>query len=138
MADHVMAPIAVGELYDKISILEIKMERIDDASKLSNVKAELNLLNRIAMDLNFSKEENVVSLRHELKAINEAIWNAENLVRKIATEDGFGEAFASVAGLTYLNNDRRAAIKRSLNLLSGSRIIEEKSHSDSVKKPVHQ
>lgn len=128
MADYVMVPVAVGELYDKISILEIKMERIDDSAKLSNVRAELGLLNKIATALDCSSDSSVISLRNELKAVNEAIWDAENLVRQVASKDGFGEAFASVARLTYSNNDRRAAIKRELSLLSGSMIIEEKSH----------
>ena len=135
MAGYVMAPIAIGDLYDKISILEIKMERIDEPSKLSNISAELDLLNGIALDLECSKDKTVSSLRAELKVVNEAIWDAENRVRQIANEHGFGEAFASAARLTYSNNDRRAAIKRSLNLLSGSRIIEEKCHSDSVMAP---
>lgn len=133
MTGQVMAPIAVAELYDKISILEIKMERIDDVLKLSNVSAELDLLNTVAAELDCSKHKAVISLRSELKTINEAIWDAENLVRQIATEDGFGESFAAVARLTYSNNDRRAAIKRSLNMLSGSRIIEEKSHTARAK-----
>ena len=135
MTGHVMVPIAVAELYDKISILKIKMERIDDALKLSNVSAELDLLNKIAVELDSSKDETVISLRSELKTVNEAIWDAENLVRQVATEEGFGESFASVARLTYSNNDRRAAIKRRLNVLSGSRIIEEKSHSARRKAP---
>jgi hypothetical protein len=138
MAEYVMAPIAVAELYDKISILEIKMERFDDPAKLSNVSAELDLLNKIAMELDCSKDEKVISLRNELKAVNEAIWDAENLIRKIASEEGFGESFASAARLPYSNNDRRASIKRSLNLLSGSRIIEEKSHSGRTGRPSGQ
>lgn len=129
MTGQVMAPIAVAELYDKISILEIKMERINDALKLRNVSEELDLLNKVAVELECSKDKAVISLRAELKTVNEAIWDAENLVRQVATEHGFGESFASVARLTYSNNDRRAAIKRSLNVMSGSRIIEEKSHS---------
>ena len=128
MTGHVLAPIAVAELYDKISILEIKKERIDDVAKLSNVSTELDSLNKVAADLDCSKHEAVISLRSELKTINEVIWDAENLVRQVATEDGSGESFAAVARLTYANNDRRAAIKRSLNMLSGSKIIEEKSH----------
>ena len=135
MTGQVMAPIAVAELYDKISILEIKLERIDDALKLANVRAELDLLNKVAIELDCSKDETVISLRRELKTVNEAIWDAENLVRQVATEEGFGESFASVARLTYSNNDRRATIKRSLNVLSGSRIIEEKSHSTRSKTP---
>ena len=129
MPDHVMAPIAVAELYDKISILEIKMTRIEDAVKLGNVSMELELLRRIAMKLECDKEAEVIALRTELKTVNEAIWDAENLVRQVAADDGFGESFATVARLTYSNNDRRAAIKRSLNILSGSQIMEEKSHT---------
>jgi len=128
MADHVMAPVAVAELYDKVSILEIKMERIDDPSKLKNVRAELELLNRIVDQLECTRDREVVSLRSELKTVNEAIWDAEDRVRQVAATDGFGEAFAAVAKVTYQNNDRRAAIKRRLNVLSGSLIIEEKSH----------
>ena len=126
MPDHVMAPIAVAELYDKISILEIKMARIEDAVKLGNVSMELELLRKIAMELDCDTEGEVIALRRELKTVNEAIWDAENLVRQVAADDGFGESFAAVARVTYSNNDRRAAIKRSLNLLSGSQIIEEK------------
>ncbi|MHB0992500.1 MAG: DUF6165 family protein [Burkholderiales bacterium] len=134
MTSHIMAPIAVAELYDKISILEIKMERIDDVLKLSHVSAELDLLNKIAVELHCSKDETVISLRSELKTVNEAIWDAENLVRQVAAEEGFGASFAAVARLTYSNNDRRATIKRSLNMLSGSQIIEEKSHAVRPKK----
>ena len=129
MAGHVMAPIAVAELYDKISIIEIKMERIEDAGKLANVSAELDLLSRIAEELEGTKDAEVISLRSQLKTVNEAIWDAENQVRQVAAQDGFGELFAAVARVTYSNNDRRAAIKRKLNVVSGSRIIEEKSHS---------
>lgn len=129
MAGHVMAPIAVAELYDKISILEIKMERIEDAGKLANVGVEIDLLRRIGEELECSKDAEVISLRSELKTVNEAIWDAENRVRQVAAQEGFGESFAAVARVTYSNNDRRAAIKRALNVSSGSRIIEEKSHS---------
>jgi hypothetical protein len=129
MMDHVMVPVAVAELYDKISILEIKMERIEDATKLCNVTSELGLLNKIAVTLDCSKSQEVTALRQELKSINVVIWDTENSVRQVMKEDGSGEVFASVARHTYLNNDRRAAIKRKINLLSGSLIIEEKSHS---------
>lgn len=124
-----MVPIAIGELYDKISILEIKLERIGDQSKLKNVSEELKLLNDIAGRLKHSTELKVVVLRTELKTVNKAIWEAENRVRQVAADSGFGEAFAAVARVTYSNNDRRAAIKRELSLLAGSLIIEEKSHT---------
>lgn len=129
MSGQVMVPIAIGELFDKISILEIKMGRIDDAQKLQNVSTELTLLYDIADRLDCSKDEEVGRLRRELRTVNEAIWDAENKVRQLASAGGFDESFASVASVTYSNNDRRAAIKRRLSLLSGSLILEEKSHS---------
>jgi uncharacterized protein YfkK (UPF0435 family) len=129
MTDHVMAPIAIAELYDKISILEIKVERINDPLKLANVSAELDLLTKVALGLECGKSEAVIALRRELKIVNEAIWDAENLVRQVATDKGGSESFAAVARLTYSNNDRRANIKRKLNVLAGSKLIEEKSHS---------
>lgn len=138
MAEHIMVPVPAGELYDKLSILEIKLERITDATKLANVKTEFELLNRIAFGLQGSDDSEVVSLRKELKAVNAAIWDAENIVRKIAKTGTFGEDFAAVARLTYSNNDRRAAIKRSLSLLSGSLILEEKSHVEGLSSPACQ
>ena len=134
MSDYVTVPIAVGDLFDKISILEIKMERIDDPQKLANVRTELELLNWIAKALQCANEAEVASLQRELKSVNEAIWDAENLVRHVAAKDGFGESFANVAKITYQNNDRRAIIKRRLSLLFGSLIIEEKSHSSAPSK----
>jgi len=128
MSGQVMVPIAIGELFDKISILEIKMERIDDAQKLRNVSTELTLLNDIADGLECTRDDEVARLRRELRTVNEAIWDAENKVRQLAAA-GFDESFASVASVTYSNNDRRAAIKRQLSLLSGSLILEEKSHA---------
>ena len=130
MVEYVTVPVAVGELFDKISILQIKMERIDDPVKLANVRTELTLLDGIAKGLDCAGDPEVQALCAELKIVNEAIWDAENLVRQVASRDGFGESFAAVAKTTYQNNDRRAAIKRRLSLLSGSAILEEKSHSD--------
>jgi len=124
-----MIPIAVGELFDKISILEIKLERIDDTEKLINVNRELSLLKKVADSLPYAHDEAFKALQRDLKAVNEAIWDAENLVREVASREGFGEAFAAVAKVTYQNNDRRAAIKREISQMSGSSLIEEKSHS---------
>jgi hypothetical protein len=129
MSGHVMIPVAVGELFDKISILEIKQERINDPEKLTNIRDELSLLNRIADKLDISSRADVITMRRDLKIINEAIWDAENLVREVASREGFGASFADVAKTTYQNNDRRASIKRKLSLVSGSLILEEKSHA---------
>jgi hypothetical protein len=130
MTDHIMVPVAAGELYDKLSILEIKLERIGDPEKRANVQLELDLLNEIAGSVAGGSDAEVAGLRAELKTVNEAIWEAENVVRRIARAGTFGEEFAAVARLTYSNNDRRAAIKRKLSLLCGSSILEEKSHED--------
>ena len=138
MADHVMVPVAVGELFDKISILKIKLERIEDPAKLANVGVELRLLEEIARDLPYITLPEVVELCEELKGVNEAIWDAENRVRQVARREGFGKSFAEVAKVTYQNNDRRAAIKRRLSLLAGSPLLEEKSHTDGVREPASE
>jgi hypothetical protein len=129
MVKEVLAPIGIGELFDKISILEIKTERIADPAKLKNVRFELALLNGIAATLECTREPEVARVRAELKQVNEQIWDSENLVRQVAAEQGFGVPFANVAKLSFQNNDRRAALKRRLNELSGSQIFEEKSHA---------
>lgn len=128
MPETISIPVAVGELYDKISILEIKLARIQDAKKLTNISLELAALQSIAEALDYSKRLEVIALRAQLKAVNQAIWDSEDLVREIAGREGFGISFATAARRTHENNDKRAMIKRELNLLLGSRIIEEKSH----------
>jgi len=132
MSVNVFAPIAVADLYDKLSILEIKLERMKDEAQLLNVRGEWLLLNEIAQGLPCNSATTVGDLRTELKSVNQAIWDAENQVRQMAAEGEHGEAFAAVARLTYSNNDRRSAIKKKLNILSGSQIIEEKYHASIV------
>lgn len=132
MAETIYIPVAVGELYDKISILEIKLARIQDSEKLKNISIELITLQEIAAALGYSSRPEVRVLRARLKLVNEAIWDSEELVRDIVECDRFDITFAAAARRTHENNDQRAAIKRELNLLLGSRIIEEKSH---IKKP---
>ena len=120
--------IAPGELLDKISILEIKLERIGDAAKLANVRVELDVLAR-ARDANLAASARLDDLSRQLKAINEAIWETEDAIREEERDKRFGERFVELARSVYRNNDQRAAIKREINMLLGSAIVEEKSYS---------
>ncbi len=128
MMDQLMAPISTGELFDKISILLIKSERIREPSKLKNVHAELRLLQEIAGE-RFPVVAGFSELFTELKSVNEAIWEAEDVVRECERLERFDKDFVATARSTYVNNDRRAAIKREINVLLGSYLFEEKSHA---------
>ena len=121
--------LAYGELLDKITILQIKSERITDESKLSNVNKELNLLN----DLWQSDQKSSVDISVEfsaLKDINEKIWDIEDGIRDKERVKEFDQEFIELARSVYFSNDKRAEIKRSINLKLGSELLEEKSYSD--------
>ena len=123
----VNAPISVGELIDKITILRIKSEQINDISKLKNVTQELELLNDIKTNLNINSD-NVDTLEQQLYEVNRELWTIEDTKRQCEREQNFGPGFVYVARQVYLKNDLRAAIKRSINQLVGSTIVEEKSY----------
>ena len=123
----VNAPISVGELIDKITILRIKSEQINDTSKLKNVTQELELLNDIKTNLNINSD-NVDILEQQLYEVNRDLWTIEDTKRQCEREQNFGPGFVYVARQVYLKNDLRAAIKRSINQLVGSTIVEEKSY----------
>ena len=123
----VNAPISVGELIDKITILRIKSEQINDISKLKNITQELELLNDIKTNLNINSD-NVDTLEQQLYEVNRELWVIEDTKRQCEREQNFGPGFVYVARQVYLKNDLRAAIKRSINQLVGSTIVEEKSY----------
>lgn len=123
----VNAPISVGELIDKITILRIKSEQINDTSKLKNITQELELLNDIKTNLNINSD-NVDTLEQQLYEVNRELWVIEDTKRQCEREQNFGPGFVYVARQVYLKNDLRAAIKRSINQLVGSTIVEEKSY----------
>ena len=123
-----LVPISWGELLDKIGILEIKCERIGDAAALANVLNELRLLERAAEPV--AGAAAIVALRARLKSVNERLWEIEDGIREKEKEGDFGEAFVALARSVYQRNDERAAIKREINLLLGSDLIEEKSYAD--------
>jgi hypothetical protein len=125
---QVTVPVSVGELLDKITILEIKAERIADAAKRANVAHELALLaaRRDALGLEGAE---IGRLIDELGQVNRRLWDVEDDLRRLETQKSFGRDFVELARQVYRENDRRAEIKRALNRLTGSDLIEEKSYS---------
>src|SRR5262249_47765018 len=119
---------AAGELIDKISILEIKSERIADTGKLRNVRAELAAL-RQTRDRAISPSWALSKLADELKAVNERLWEIEDEIRACEQRSDFGPRFIELARSVYRENDRRAQLKRQINDLLGSRVVEEKSYT---------
>lgn len=121
----VKIPVSIGELFDKITILEIKQKNITCKSKLKNVLLELNSLNQISSSIDKTEINDLIE---ELKSVNSMLWNIENSIRKKEKEQKFDIEFIYIARSVYLNNDIRAEIKRKINLLTNSKIIEEKEH----------
>lgn len=120
-------PVAPGELIDKITILEIKCARIADPAKLANVRRELALL-EAARERALAPSEELTTLTRDLKAVNEKLWQIEDDIRACEAAEDFGERFVALARAVYRNNDSRTAIKRRINELLGSAILEEKSY----------
>ncbi len=127
--DLIHIPMSPGELLDKITILEIKSERMDDAVKVANVRTELALLQKTWADA-VTSDATVQRLHAELKAINEALWEIEDDIRDKERVKEFDERFIELARAVYVTNDQRAAAKKALNLHLGSTIVEEKSYQD--------
>jgi hypothetical protein len=124
-----MTPVSPGELLDKLTILDIKSERITDAEKLANVAHEKTLLEKVWRDSALETAE-TVRLRADLKRINEALWDIEDAIRDEERAKRFGDRFIELARAVYVTNDERAAVKKAINEALGSRIVEEKSYSD--------
>ncbi len=120
------APVSWGELADKITILEIKAKRIDDAGKRANVQRELDLL-REKMAL-APDRPGLAGLVDGLRAVNLELWVIEDDIRDCERAKDFGAQFIALARAVYQTNDRRAALKKDINLLLGSGIVEEKSY----------
>ena len=121
--------LSIGELLDKISILQIKAERIDDPSKVKNINKELDVLMSLWNDSPYS-DTNLSSEINELKNINEALWDIEDKIRDKERNQVFDKDFNELARSVYFTNDKRAEIKRIINGKTGSELIEEKSYSD--------
>ena len=114
----ITAPVSIGELVDKISILDIKSERIKDLDKLKNIKKEQKELSQYSFDYKYL----------DLKKINEQLWDAEENIRKKESEKKFDNEFIELARSIYILNDKRSLIKKEINLFYKSDIVEEKSY----------
>jgi hypothetical protein len=125
----ISAPVSCGELIDKLTILEIKAERIADPGKLANVRDELRLLTEL-WEADPASATDIGTERAELKRINEALWEIEDEIRVKERQQSFDARFIELARSVYRTNDRRAAVKRAINLKLGSRLVEEKSYED--------
>jgi hypothetical protein len=119
----ISVPVSIGEALDKISILQIKAERITDPDKLSNVIRELTCLTGAVRCCRSPEME------ADLKRVNETLWNVEDKLRIAEKRQDFSDNFIALARSVYVLNDQRAEIKRQINLAAGSELVEEKSYA---------
>jgi Family of unknown function (DUF6165) len=124
---EILVPVSPGELLDKITILRIKVVRITDPSKGANVRLELDLLEKTwrdagCADFDLARDERA------LQAVNERLWDVEDLIRDKEAKQTFDREFIDLARAVYVSNDERAAIKKRINVQLGSRLVEEKSY----------
>ncbi len=126
---NVNVEISIGEFFDKITILEIKKQRISNVDKLVNINNELEDLNKLLAQLPFSRED-VSDEVSKLKKINEALWEIEDDIREQESQKAFGDRFIELARAVYITNDKRSEIKREINLKLGSDFVEEKSYEE--------
>ena len=121
---------SVGELLDKISILKIKEEKINDKKKLLNIKKELGLLSSIAEKFIEKDEKSYKKFMDELFEINQQLWETEDSIRILENKKNFNDEFIQLARNVYYSNDKRFEIKSKINNFYGSEIVEEKDYED--------
>jgi hypothetical protein len=126
---ELLVPISPGELVDKITILEIKSQRMSDAAKLANVRTELELLTATWRGSRFATSDIDADWK-ALRSVNEQLWDIEDRIRDKERDAVFDQAFVDLARAVYVTNDERAAIKKRINARLGSTLVEEKSYSD--------
>jgi hypothetical protein len=126
---EILVPVSFGELLDKLSILQIKSERMSDPAKLANVRNELAAL-ETTWAAHPAAAQDVAALRAELKAVNERLWVIEDDIRLKEKAQAFDAEFVKLARSVYFENDIRARVKKDLNLALGSAYVEEKSYQD--------
>tara|TARA_B110000908_G_C10183780_1_gene416994 strand:+ start:523 stop:927 length:405 start_codon:yes stop_codon:yes gene_type:complete len=129
MIEHILVPTAPGELIDKLTILRLKEERMTDPAKVANVQIEMAALSKTA-DSHIPPSVELTVLWEELYAINGDLWVIEDDIRDCENAKNFGEDFIRLALAVYITNDRRADVKKKINLLLGSTLIEEKFYAD--------
>lgn len=126
---NVSIEVSVGEFLDKLTILQIKSERIKDANKLKSIHKELSILKNTWQKNAFNSNDITGELAL-LKKTNEALWDIEDQIRFKESQGAFDKEFIELARSVYINNDSRAAVKRKLNIKLGSELMEEKSYVD--------
>lgn len=124
----VLIEVGAGELIDKITILKIKAQRMTDPAKLRNVRHELDVLSAACRE-NLAPSAELDRLENDLRMVNEALWTIEDDIRACEDARDFGPKFIELARAVYIQNDRRAGIKKLINALCGSSIVEEKSYT---------
>jgi hypothetical protein len=124
-----LVPVSWGELFDKIAILEIKAERIKARAALANVQRELDALNAVAASPGRRGRAGLARLRQALRKVNEALWEIEDEIRAKEGAQAFDARFIALARAVYRTNDRRSEIKRKINDLLGSALVEEKHYA---------
>lgn len=121
-----MVEISNGELLDKLSILKIKLDNISEDGKLKNIRKEFDILNELSNE--FLKQTTILNLFNELLDVNKKLWDVEDFIRHKEKLKEFDEEFVFYARNVYITNDLRAEIKRKINDITNSEIVEEKSY----------
>ena len=119
-----------GELLDKISILELKMLKIEDEEKLVNIKKEFETLNPLVVKLFEDNDSQLQNHYLELARINGLLWDIEDWIRNCEREKRFDDEFIQLARSVYVTNDQRSEVKKIINTITGSELVEEKSYED--------
>ena len=122
-----MVALSWGEVIDKITILEIKQQRLSSAAAIDNVRRELAALNEVVAGA--TVPDGLNALKQALKSVNEKLWDIENMIRAKEAEAAFDHAFVELARSVYVNNDERANLKREINKLLKSELVEEKQYT---------
>jgi hypothetical protein len=124
--------VSTGEILDKLSILEIKLDRISDPSKRNNLLQEYVILAAAAEEIYDANpdREDIKILYTDLLNINKTLWNIEDQIRECERDESFGSDFIELARSVYYTNDDRADVKKQINTLTGSKLVEEKSYQD--------
>jgi len=125
---NIEIPISIGELLDKLSILEIKKHKVKDPIKLKNINHEYDLLSNLSKVLKEKDEKSFNSLFEEILKVNKKLWDIEDKIRILESEKRFDEEFVSVARSVYFINDDRFEIKKKINEAFGSDVAEEKEY----------
>lgn len=126
---NINVDLSIGEFFDKMTILEIKRERITDRDKLDNINKEYSYLEGLLDELSITRED-VAEEVGKLKEVNEKLWIIEDDIREKERRKSFDAEFIELARSVYITNDQRSEIKRAINLKLGSDFVEEKSYEE--------